>query len=442
MSQAVGPRGPRIYNLFPLLFGPVAQWIKHVPRIAGMGFNWIYLNPFHYPGFSGSLYAVKDYHRLNPLFRGSSYERDDDLLKDFTDCAATRGMSVMMDLVINHTSKDSPLADRHPTWYVRDDDGGLVSPGTIDPNDPTQRTEWGDLAELDWSLRPEREEMIRHFSDIVAHYVRLGFRGFRCDAAYQVPAEVWRRIIDAAHQVGPDTLFFAETLGCTPDEVTALRPARFDFLFNSSKWWDFRQPWLLEQYEMYRHVAPSVAFPETHDTDRLISDLAADGMTDPRAVEAAYKRRYLFAAAFSSAVMMPAGFEYGFRKAVNVVNSRPSDWERPAFDISGFVAAVNRMKAEHSVLNHEGPQRLMSSETGVIGLLRHNDVDADWVLTVINPTDNGAWSLETDGGDEIGTIAAKGREVTPERPGPTFDSTGGLFVTPGEVRVFVGDAPL
>ncbi len=33
-----------------------------------MGFNAVYINPFHYPGFSGSLYAVKDYYRLNPRF--------------------------------------------------------------------------------------------------------------------------------------------------------------------------------------------------------------------------------------------------------------------------------------------------------------------------------------------------------------------------------------
>jgi glycosidase len=26
----------------------------------------------------------------------------------------------MMDLVVNHTSKDSPLIDEHPEWFVRD----------------------------------------------------------------------------------------------------------------------------------------------------------------------------------------------------------------------------------------------------------------------------------------------------------------------------------
>jgi len=53
--------GLRIYNLFPTLAGPIAGWTAQLPRIAAMAFNAVYINPFHYPGFSGSLYAVKDY---------------------------------------------------------------------------------------------------------------------------------------------------------------------------------------------------------------------------------------------------------------------------------------------------------------------------------------------------------------------------------------------
>src|SRR5713101_1473289 len=47
--------GLRIYNLFPSLTGTIRDWATHLPRIAAMGFNAVYINPFHYPGFSGSL---------------------------------------------------------------------------------------------------------------------------------------------------------------------------------------------------------------------------------------------------------------------------------------------------------------------------------------------------------------------------------------------------
>ena len=99
--------------------------------------------------------------------------------------------------------------------------------------------------------------------------------------------------------------------------------AGFDFLFNSAKWWDFRAPWLLEQYDLYRQVAPTVAFPESHDTERLAMEL---GDPEPPELERHYRLRYLFAAAFSSGVMMPMGYEYGCRTPLDVVGSRPGDW--------------------------------------------------------------------------------------------------------------------
>jgi len=70
--------GPRIYNLFPLLVGPVSAWRAELPRIAAMGFDWVYLNPFHETGGSRSLYAVKDPTRLDARFRDESAGDDDE----------------------------------------------------------------------------------------------------------------------------------------------------------------------------------------------------------------------------------------------------------------------------------------------------------------------------------------------------------------------------
>jgi hypothetical protein len=40
-------QGPRIYNLFPLLAGPLLRWGPHLERAARMAFTWIFVNPFH-----------------------------------------------------------------------------------------------------------------------------------------------------------------------------------------------------------------------------------------------------------------------------------------------------------------------------------------------------------------------------------------------------------
>ena len=57
-----------IYNLFPLLAGKAGQWESHLKRASDMGFNWVFVNPIQSPGGSGSLYSIKDYFQINPLF--------------------------------------------------------------------------------------------------------------------------------------------------------------------------------------------------------------------------------------------------------------------------------------------------------------------------------------------------------------------------------------
>src|SRR5438045_6262186 len=145
--------GLRIYNLFPTLAGPIAGWTAELPRIAAMAFNAVYINPFHYPGFSGGRSAVKDYYRLSPRFRGKAKGADDALLRGFTEKARGRGLRVIMDLVVNHTAKDSELTASRPGWFARDGDGEIMSPFAVDPDNPERKTVWGDLAELDYRPR-------------------------------------------------------------------------------------------------------------------------------------------------------------------------------------------------------------------------------------------------------------------------------------------------
>ena len=432
--------GARIYNLFPPLVGSIDAWKLHLERIGGMGFNWIFLNPFHYPGFSGSLYAVKDYYALNPMFRGHAKDSAERLIAGFAEAAGRHGIRVMMDLVVNHTAKDSIVAEEHPNWFLREADGSLASPFAVDPNDTSKRTVWADLAEIDYSERPEREEIVGYFADVVRYYVKLGILGFRCDAAYKVPKEVWRPLIAAGRGVNPDALFVAENLGGLLEEVLALRSAGFDYLFNSAKWWDFRQGWLFEQYEKFRSIAPTISFPETHDTERLAAELREKRLSNPHDLEQRSRNAYLFAAAFSTGVMIPIGYEYGFRRRLHVVETRPKDWETPLFDICDYIGEVNRMKAATPVLNEEGPQRAIPLGDGrLVCLLRRAMRGPDWVVTLINSDQGAPATARLEGLD--GTMG-EGREITPdagshhsERREPLRPDEE-VTLGPGEVRIF------
>ena len=232
----------------------------------------------------------------------------------------------MLDLVFNHTAIDSPLTVQHREWYATDEDGRIKNPSAIDPADATKITVWGDLAELAYWPPPDPEGLRHYWDQVISYYLRLGFAGFRADAAYKIPGDFWGRLIGEARALVPEVQFFAETLGCRLKEPEQLSSAGFDFIYNSSKWWDFQADWCLEQYNRFRSLAPSISFPETHDTERLAKESGGK-------VEVA-RQRYLFAAFFSTGLMIPAGFEYGFKKKLNVVKTRPKDWETPTYDLS------------------------------------------------------------------------------------------------------------
>jgi len=440
--------GPRIYNLFPLLAGPIERWPDHLPRIARMGFDWIFVNPFHYPGFSGSLYAIKDFGRLHPVVQGDSREEPDALIRDFAAAAGRSGLRVMVDLVVNHTAKDALLVDEHPHWFRRDQDGQLRSPRAADPLDPRRFTVWGDLAEIDYDDARRRKGQTAFWQGLTGRYLGLGVSGFRCDAAYKVPAEVWTALIADARRANPDCVFAAETLGCTPGQVGALAECGFDYFFNSAKWWDFETDWLLDQYALYRGIAPTIAFPESHDTERLAADPPDN---DSAVLERRARFRYLFCCAFSSGVMMPMGFEYGCARRLNVVDTRPGDWDwetdPPRYDLTRFIAAANRLKRDHPVLSVEGPQRRVSAPgSPVVALVRTDDGDArsatGAAVTVLNP-DRGR-TLGLDPGRifaETGGRFDRIRDVTPGAEPILFEPGAPMTLAPEEARVFVCDRP-
>lgn len=419
--------GPRIYNLFPPLVGSIAQWEANLSRIANLRFNWVFLNPFHYPGFSGSLYAVKDYFRLNPKFISDGDQDPTGSLKRFVSHAGELGLELMMDLVINHTAKDSVLVAQHPEWFLRDADGSIKSPSAIDPADSRKITVWGDLAEIDHLQ--DRDMQWNFWRTLLDYYAGMGFRGFRCDAAYKVPAKLWSFLIRETREKYPGVKFFAETLGCRLEEINAVSNTGFDYLFNSSKWWDFQADWCLEQYERNRHIAPSISFPETHDTERLAEE--ANGRTE------ILKQRYLFSAAFSAGVMAPVGFEYGFRKRLNVVTTNPSDWEDTGINLSEFIAKTNLMKANCPVLNSEGPiRRLSEADADHLALLKISEIDSAMVVLLINKNTSGTCPLKLHTIlRDAGISPEHVKDISPERALPAIFSCSEYDMGPAEVKV-------
>ncbi|MGA7979212.1 MAG: alpha-amylase family glycosyl hydrolase [Chromatiaceae bacterium] len=365
----------KIYNLFPLLAGPVTDWRPHLERAAAMGFDWVFVNPIQKPGRSGSLYSISDYFQINrALLPPRSRKSPEQLVREMVRQAEGFGLRMMIDLVINHCAADSKLVKQHPEWFIRE--GTRVAhPFCVEEDG--KKVVWRDLAQLDHEHSPDAEGLLHYCGDIVEYLVGLGLTGFRCDAAYQIPTGTWRRLIERTRNAHPEVVFAAETLGCSPQQTKATAAAGFDYVFNSSKWWDFNSPWLLEQYELTRQIAPSIGFPESHDTERLFAESGHN-------VDA-LKQRYLFTALFSAGVMMPIGYEYGFSRRLHVVNTKPTDWEEPAVDLTDFIGRVNRIKGTHPVFLEESlVQKLDHANPAILTLWKASRNGNGEALLILN----------------------------------------------------------
>ena len=278
----------------------------------------------------------------------------------------------MVDLVINHCAFDSELIQQHPRWFVWDGDE-VAHPFCLEDG---EKVVWADLAKFDHHS-PEREAMIDYFSQVIDFLAELGFKAFRCDAAYQIPADFWNELIQRAQAKHPDLLFLAETLGCSPAETAQIAGADFDYVFNSSKWWDLHSPWLMEQYLLTRETAKSVSFPESHDTERLYHESGGN--------LSAMHQRYLFSSTFSAAVMIPMGFEFGFRQRLHVVETRPDQWESTEVDLSDFIHNTNLVKKSFPIFQEDAPAKVLdSSNEQVLYLWRGSHEAKEEALLILN----------------------------------------------------------
>ena len=377
---------PKIYNLFPRLAGHIENWLSHIKRAHEMGFNWIYINPFHPTGSSGSLYAIKDHFGFNPLFFGSQdHGRPEKLLRAVIKEANQLGLRVMADLVINHTSKQSPLVTKHPGWYKRDEKGRLIHPGAMDKG---KMVYWRDLAEIDNLNSKDRKALWSYWVSVSKNYLDLGFSGFRCDAAYQVPRDLWAFLIDEVKQSHPETLFFAETLGCSVEQTLEVAKSGFEYIFNSFKWWDIKKSWFIDQHSQTRSVVPSVSFPESHDTVRAAAEL--------KDLIPEIEQRYLLAALLTKGVMIPIGFEFGFHKRLNVKLTSQGDWEDTRFDLRGFIRKINLFKNSQPIFNQETHLEKIPVKSPNVVFLAKDTKDGQRCLLIINKSNSKTQPVEAD----------------------------------------------
>jgi len=88
-----------------------------------------------------------------------------------------------------------------------------------------------------------------YWNKLVQYFQEMGILGFRCDAAYQVPADLWKFLISAAKKTPP-----AHRVSCRDPRLHAGADCRnerhgFRLPVQFLEILEFDKPWCLEQHE-------------------------------------------------------------------------------------------------------------------------------------------------------------------------------------------------
>jgi len=174
--------------------GDFAGLMRRLDYLHGLGVTAIWLMPFQTSPGRDDGYDVSDYYGVNPA-HGTLGD-----FVEFTQAAKQRGIRVIIDLVVNHTSDQHPWfqdarrnpGSRYRDWYVWSEkrpanaDQGMVFPGV-------QKSTWSyDKEARAWyfhrfydfqpDLNTSNPNVQAEILKIMGFWIQLGVSGFRMDA--------------------------------------------------------------------------------------------------------------------------------------------------------------------------------------------------------------------------------------------------------------------
>ncbi|WP_433938259.1 alpha-amylase family glycosyl hydrolase [Paenibacillus lautus] len=278
-----------------------------------LGVTGIWLMPIHpSPSYHG--YDVTDYRSIHP-----DYGTLDDF-KALLAEADKRGIKIIMDLVVNHTStehawfqqaaKDKTSGTRD--WYIWAEDQGKTPSGSSAAGSGSpwhemngahyMGTFWGGMPDLNFDNPKVREEM----KDIGKFWLELGVDGFRIDAAKHIYEDLmsdkgeattakntawWQEFRASMNEVNPEAYIVGEIWDNSAAVIAPYLENAFDSGFNfglgesivgaAMNEKDNNLAFTLERtYGLFSQVSDGkftdAAFLTNHDMNRVMSQLKDD----------------------------------------------------------------------------------------------------------------------------------------------------------------------
>ncbi len=209
------------YEVFPRSLGQPQQHgslqdlIKHLPYIAEMGFDTVYLPPIHPIGLTfrkGKNNApIADSTEPGcPWAIGSSeggHTAIHTQLGDFKDFqqlitkAKEYALEIAIDLALQ-CSPDHPFVDKHPQWFKKRPDGSIQ----YAENPPKK---YQDIYPLNFQS-DQWQALWEECLNIVLFWVNKGIKIFRVDNPHTKPFNFWQWLIASVKSQHPEVIFLSE----------------------------------------------------------------------------------------------------------------------------------------------------------------------------------------------------------------------------------------
>ncbi|AKJ30151.1 alpha-glucosidase [Caldimonas brevitalea] len=430
-EHAPGVRHDTYYGSWPM---PVQQLDWHAPSDPGLGqssfhggdlpgirarldhlqslgVTTLYLTPVFASG-SNHRYDTEDYHRVDPALGG------DAALVDLSAALKARGMRLVLDAVLNHTSANHPWFNRwgiHPGigawqsqdspwagWYARNAQG-----------EPVYWKGHSSLPVLDYAHPAVADAMITGLDSVLRRWLRppVAIDGWRLDAIHMLGegagakrnAHWLQRIRDVVKAERPDALVIGEHFW---EATPWLQGDQEDAAMN---YWGFTQPlwqWLAE-HDLAGRPAPldtrdfarwldraRAALPhdiacgmwnliDSHDTVRLFTLLGSD--------EAAVRCALTLQFCYPGVPCLYYGDEIGLEGGPDPDNRRcfpwdPAQWRHGVLDHVRQLAALRHSRPELQ----QGACQTLASGDDWIALARYN-VEAATLLVLNRGAQTSVW---------------------------------------------------
>lgn len=384
------------YEAFPRSYGGLKGLAEHIPYVASMSFDVLYLPPIHPIGTSyrkgrnntldstpddvGSPWAIG-----NSDGGHTAIHADLGTIEDFRHLIATaqeNHMEIAMDYALQ-CSPDHPWVKEHPEWFHHRPDGSIA----YAENPPKK---YQDIYPINFwpEQESDRVALWESCKAILDYWIGEGVRVFRVDNPHTKPIAFWAWMIPQILEDHPEVLFLAEAF-TAPKMMSKLAEIGFSQSYSYFTW--RTDKWNLTEYVVELALTAKAEYMRPNfwpNTPDILSGPLRNGPIS------AFRERFVLAATLVPNYGIYSGYELGENRPQSDANEEYMNSEKYEIktrnfnnphSISPLIHRVNELRKIHKAFRDIRNIRFHGADNERILCYSRRDTDSsDTVLMVVS----------------------------------------------------------